>query len=150
MKRDETARRAREIYDRLMALPRPEDMSNNTWAAKAGVNTSFFTNLRNGSEPSIGNLRKVLEAVDASLPEFFLSEAAGRLMPAVSREELEKALSEALLDAPKRADKRARYLAEVVLQILQLPGDLHSTGANSVSRLKGESEAALQARSATN
>jgi hypothetical protein len=125
-------------------------MSNNTWAAQAGVNTSFFTNLRNGSEPSIGNLRKVLEVVDASLPEFFLSEAEGRLVPAVSKEALETALSEALPEAPKRADKRARYLAEVVSHILQLPGDLHSTEPGQENQPEVDRGGELGVRRATN
>lgn len=150
MKRDETARRAREIYERLMRLPRPTDISNNTWAAEAGVNTSFFTNLRNGSEPSIGNLRKVLEVVDVSLPEFFLSEADGRLIPAVSKETLETALLEALPDAPRRLDKRARFLAEVVSQILQLPADLHSTEPNLASKSPADCGEGPGVRSATN
>jgi hypothetical protein len=120
MKRADTAQRAQEIYDRLMALPRGE-MSNNAWATKAGVNTSFFTGLRNGSEPSIGNLRAILEVVGTSLPEFFAHEAHGRIALAPPKDVLEAAIQEALEHAPRRMDRRAAYVAEVVSALLALP-----------------------------
>ncbi|WP_156878157.1 hypothetical protein [Sphingopyxis sp. QXT-31] len=149
MKREESARRAREIYDRLMSLPRPDGYSNNQWASDAGVNTSFFTNLKNGSEPSVGNLRSVIEVQGITLPEFFLGEAHGRLSPTASVERLERAILEALPDAPKRYDKRARYLAEVVSQILQLPDDLHSTLSSAHPKAEADREEETAVRAAT-
>lgn len=110
----EASERARAIYGRLMSLERPGNLSNNEWAKKAGVNTSFFTNLKNGSEPSVGNLRTVLGAVGVSLPEFFAEEAMGRLIFSPSMEELIQAIADALPGLPRTPGKRARYLAEVV------------------------------------
>lgn len=118
--------RARALHARLMALPRPrEDYSNNDWTAEAGVSTSFFTNMQGrskpASEPSVGNLRLVLEAVGSTLPEFFADEAQGRLIARPTRQELEQAIADALPGLPKQADKRPGYLAEAVLNVLALP-----------------------------
>lgn len=121
MAKSEASQRARAIYERLMILSRDVDLSNNEWAKKAGVNTSFFTNLKNGSEPSVGNLRAVLNAIDVTLPEFFVDEAFGRLSRIPSTEELNQAIADALPGLPKSQDKRARYLAEVVLAYLRTP-----------------------------
>ena len=126
MKRTGSSERARAIYDRLMQLPRGDELSNNEWAKRAGVNTSFFTNVRNGSEPSVGNLRAVLSVVDVTLPEFFADEARGRMIPCPTSEALASAIQAALPGLPKRPDKRARYLAEVVSAYLRIPGGLPS------------------------
>jgi hypothetical protein len=115
-----SALRAKAIYDRLMALPRPEGMSNNEWAKKAMVNTSFFTNVRNGSEPSVGNLQAVLRAVDVTLPEFFLHDAKGRLVARPTQAELEAAIRAVLPGLPKDQDRQAEYLAEAVGAVLEL------------------------------
>lgn len=123
VKMNTSALRAKTIYDRLMSLPRDGSLSNNEWAKKAGVNTSFFTNLKNGSEPSIGNLRAVLAAANVSIPEFFASEAEGRLIPAPSKDFLEAAIREVLPGLPRNQDKRAEYLAEALLHALELHPD---------------------------
>lgn len=125
-KKRESEMRARAIHRRLMAMPRPGEMSNNDLAKKAGVNTSFFSQLKGNekkvpSEPSVGNLRLVLEALGSSIPEFFLHEARGRLVPVPSQQALERAFSEALSALPAKAEDRPRYLAEVVRDILALP-----------------------------
>jgi hypothetical protein len=109
------------IYTQLMDIDRPVGLSNNDWAKRAGVNTSFFTNLKNGSEPSVGNLRAVLSVVDISLPEFFAQEAEGRLIRPPSQADLEDAIRRALPAMPRKPETRARYLAEVVSAILALP-----------------------------
>ena len=77
---------ARAIAARLeaMGLP-PAFRSERQWIGAAGVSSSFFTNLRGSdnkppSDPSIGNLRLILEAGGSSLPEFFLDEAKGRVV----------------------------------------------------------------------
>jgi len=150
MNRAEAAQRASELYEKLMALPRPTGMSNNEWAQKAGVNTSFFVNVRKGSEPSIGNLRKVLEAVDVSLPEFFADEADGRLVRKPSAQELTAALGQALPEIPKRADRRAAFLADAVLHVLGLPQDLRAKLASQESGGKDDKQIDEQVRPATN
>lgn len=120
-----SALRAAAIYNRLMALPRPEGMSNNEWAKKAGVNTSFFTNLRKGSEPSVGNLRAVLKAVNVSLPEFFAHEANGRLISRPTQEQLEAALRAVMPGLPRNPDRRVEYLAEALSAVLALQEKPH-------------------------
>lgn len=84
------------IYDRLMALRRPANLTNNQWARKAGVSTSFFTNMKNGSDPSVGRLRLVLGVVGSSIPEFFADEAQGRLVPKPTEKDLQGATRSAL------------------------------------------------------
>lgn len=118
---------ALDIYRRLMALKEAtgDGRSNNKWATEAGVNTSFFTNIGAGtkepSDPAVNNLRLILDAINSSLPEFFLHEAQGRVVAAPTRQALEKAFVEALPDLPRNADARASYLASTVLQLLGLP-----------------------------
>lgn len=116
-----SAFRARALYERLMALPRDKDLSNNEWTRRAKVNTSFFTNLKNGSEPSVGNLRAILEVVGVSLPEFFLDEAQGRLAKTPTVAQLAAAIEAVLPGLPRNLDKRAQYLAEAVQSVLELP-----------------------------
>lgn len=139
-KRRAAAERARAIYDRLMQLPRPSNMSNNEWTRQAGVNTSFFTNVRNGSEPSIGNLRAVLEAVGVSLPEFFLPEAHGRLVKALNSQELKLALLDALPGLPRTPERRAEYIAEVVADVLALPSSVDGEMISDRNHHSGISE----------
>lgn len=122
-KKEAAEKRAVAIYNRLMALPRPSDISsNNAWTDKAGVSTSFFTNMQGkkkaASEPSIGNLRSVLEAAGSSLPEFFLHEAQGRVIPAPTKQALEQAIEKVLPRLPKK--DRAEFLAEAVIGALGL------------------------------
>jgi transcriptional regulator with XRE-family HTH domain len=148
-KREFSVARAKALYERLSAVQRPKGLSNNEWAARAGVNTSFFTNLKNGSEPSVGNLRAVLEVVGASLPEFFLEEAKGKLIRLPTAEDLEKALREAIPGMPKRSDKRAEYLAEVVLEILALPEIAPTSHANAGHSAQVSATEASAVRAAT-
>jgi len=125
-KKRESEMRARAIYRRLMAMPRPGKISNNELATRAGVNTSFFSQLKGNdkkvpSEPSVGNLRLVLEALGSSIPEFFVHEARGRLAPVPTQQDLERAFETALAALPAKAEDQPRYLAEVVRDILALP-----------------------------
>lgn len=67
--------RAIALAERLVAL-KPDDLSERQWCIKAGLSTSFFSNLRGTptkrpSEPSIGNLQDILEAAGSSLVEFY-------------------------------------------------------------------------------
>lgn len=133
-KKAEAERRAREIHARLKAV-KPVDLSYNEWARKAKVSTSFFTNLgdKKASEPSIGNLRAVLQVAGLSLPEFFITEARGRVIRPPSRQDVEKAILDALPDMPHEDDARARYLAEVVERVLSLPRRRRETPASGRS-----------------
>lgn len=124
-------RRAKELYRRLMKLRdcvQPE-LSNNEWTRKAGVSTSFFTNMqgvrKSASEPTVGNLRLVLEAIGVSLPEFFVNESGGRLMVRPSEQALTRAFVDALTGdgLPRKRDAQAAYLASTVLKLLALPED---------------------------
>jgi hypothetical protein len=153
-KKAEAERRAREIYERLMRI-RPEGMSNNQWTAKAGVSTSFFTNMQGGSkpasEPSIGNLRLVLNAVGASLPEFFLQEAQGRLMHRPTRQELEQALADVWEGLPSGSpDRQIAYVAQALLPALGLPEPAVSIENGGSSDGEVGHEADVQAHPATN
>ena len=68
---------ARAIAERFRRLGLPERFrSERQWVEAAGVSSSFFTNLRGNetkppSDPSVGNLRRVLEAGGTSRPQFF-------------------------------------------------------------------------------
>lgn len=153
-KKAEAERRAREIYERLMQV-RPEGMSNNQWTAKAGVSTSFFTNMQGGSkpasEPSIGNLRLVLNAAGASLPEFFLDEAQGRLMPRPTRRELEQALADVWEGLPPgSSDRQIAYVAQRLLPALGLPELPYASEGDGSSEGKGGRGEDAQALPATN
>lgn len=149
-KKAEAERRARDTYQRLMVLKesvKPE-MSNNEWTKKAGVSTSFFTNMQGNtkpaSEPTVGNLRAVLAVMGVSLPEFFLAEAKGRLAPVPTQQVLERALADAWAGKmPRTQAGRISYLASVVRQLLQLPAPLPTTaGANDDSEAVVPGEAA--------
>lgn len=152
-KKKDSQRQAKAIYLRLMELPRPSHIdSNNSWTSKAGVSTSFFTNLQGSekkpaSEPSIGNLRRVLEAVGSSVPEFFLEEARGRLVRAPTRQAIEQALSAAMAHLPKRRDAQVAFLATVVLRALGLPD---RTLAIAQDENQADRAEAPPARAATN
>lgn len=125
-KRAEQEASARDIAKRLRQLDLPAAVrdSNNEWCRRAGVNTSFFTALSKGSDPSVNNLRRILRAAGSSLPEFFLHEASRDLARRPTRQELEQALLEALDGPfPKGAGRRAEYLAQAVEQLLELPAD---------------------------
>jgi hypothetical protein len=115
-------RRAAEIHRRLAAL-RPPELSERQWTIRAGVSPSFFTNLAGAkkSEPSVGNLRSILAAIDVTLPEFFADEAKGRLVPAPTRQALEAAIADALPAMPRAPGRRAAYLAATLEALLKLP-----------------------------
>lgn len=119
---------ARDAYRRLMALPRPAKLdSPRQWLITAGLSTSTLTNMQGGakapSDPSINNLRMLLQAIGSSIPEMYLDEAEGRVVRAPSKRELEQALLDAFDEMPRQAGPRAAYLAEVVLELLALPAD---------------------------
>jgi len=57
------------IYDDLMRL-RPEGMSPNAWATKAGVSRTVWADMRRHGNPSRRTLEKLLAAAGSSLAEF--------------------------------------------------------------------------------
>lgn len=148
IKRDAVARRARLLYERLMRLPRPADLSNNEWAKRAGVNTSFFTNLRNGSEPSVGNLSAVLETVGVTLPEFFVGNSKEPTARLPDQQALSEAIFLALPGLPENPERQAEYLAEVVLGVLALPKELEAKPAD-LSVQRGETSKSEHAPGST-
>lgn len=151
-KKAEAERRARAIYERLMKV-RPADLSNNQWTAKAGVSTSFFTNLQGNnkpaSEPSIGNLRAVVTAAGLSLSEFFLDEAQGRVIRRPTTRELEQALASIWEGLPSNADKQPAYVAQNLLSALGLPALPDSTADGAASDVADGSGVGLRAKPAT-
>lgn len=78
------------LYDRLMVLRQPETLSNNKWAIKAGVNTSFFSSIRRGGDPSVGNLEKVLAAVGVTISDFFREAPSSEAALAIAAQTEEK------------------------------------------------------------
>lgn len=147
-KREEAARRARVLYARLLRI-KPADLTERQWTIRAGVSSSFFTNMAKGSEPSIGNLRLVLDEIGVSLPEFFVHEAEGKLLPAPNEQELADALRRVLPGLPKSLDRRAEYLAATVSDVLGLPARMRSNPANGNSPDEDDPEAGAPPRAAT-
>lgn len=147
----EAERRARHLYARLARL-KPADLTERQWTIKAGVSSSFFTNLKKGSEPSVGLLRLILETVGVSLPEFFVHEADGRLIAAPSEQALAEAFDRVLPGLPKVGkgrDRRAEYLASTVLDVLGLPQRLRANPARPEIPDGDDSEEGTPPRSAT-
>jgi hypothetical protein len=104
------------------------------WCKHAGVSSSFFSNLRGTptkppSDPSVDSLRSVLRSVNFTLPEMFADEARDRLVPAPTEQAIEQALRDALPDMPRSPERRAEYLASVVLTLLGLPQGRPATEA---------------------
>lgn len=134
-KKAEAEANARRLYQKLMAL-KPEGLSNNEWTRRAGVSTSFFTNMmgvtKSASEPTVGNLRRILEAIDKTLPEFFLDEGKGRLHRAPGEQEIAQALHDVWDGLPEQKDRQIAYLAAVLTRALALPELEPSTQDNSM------------------
>lgn len=62
-------RESSPIYDDLMRL-RPDGMSPNAWAMKAGVSRTVWADMRRHGNPSRRTLEKLLAAAGSSLAEF--------------------------------------------------------------------------------
>lgn len=154
-KKAEAEKRAQEICRRLLALrdEREPNLSNNDWTKRAGVSTSFFTNMQGkrkpASEPSIGNLRAVLEAIGSSLPEFFAGEAEGRLVHPPTQPALEQALADAWDELPRQQVARVAYLASTVRKLLELPERRAATADSPDDGGQGGREEASPIQSAT-
>jgi hypothetical protein len=61
-KRQRRQESAARIYGKLCRL-KPDDLSFADWTKRAELNTSFFTNLKNGSDPSVTNLHSALDVI---------------------------------------------------------------------------------------
>jgi SOS-response transcriptional repressor LexA len=66
------------IYDDLMRF-KPEGMSPNAWAIKAGVSRTVWSDIRRHGNPSRRTLQKLLDAAGSSLAEFEALRTAGGL-----------------------------------------------------------------------
>ena len=74
------------IYEDLMRF-RPEDMSPNAWAMKAGVSRTVWADMRRHGNPSRRTLEKLLTAAGSSLAEFEALRAGGgahRIQPGIT------------------------------------------------------------------
>ena len=146
---------ARGIAERFRSMGVPDAFrSERQWVEMAGVSSSFFTNLRGSetkapSDPSVGNLRLVLEAGGSSIPEFFADEARGRLVRPPTRQELEAAFRDALDDLPARRERRAEYLASIVESLLRLPKSRPARADSADADAADGREADAPARRAT-
>ena len=69
-----------QLIEDLMRL-RPEELTANGWAVKAGVSRTIWADIRRHGNPSRRTLEKLLAAVDSNLAEF----EALRVGPAASR-----------------------------------------------------------------
>jgi phage repressor protein C with HTH and peptisase S24 domain len=58
-----------DLYDRLMAV-KPEGMSRNAWAVKAGVNRAFWSDVRKRGNASHATLVKLLDAAGVTFADF--------------------------------------------------------------------------------
>lgn len=63
------ADQGRLLFDELMRF-RPDGLTANAWAVKAGVSRNFWNDLRRHGNPSRRTLEKLLAAADSSLAEF--------------------------------------------------------------------------------
>lgn len=147
-KKADAERRARALYTQLLLL-KPAELTERQWTIGAGVSSSFFTNLKAGSEPSIGNLRLVLDFVGITLPEFFAPESKGRLLRAPNEPELIAALSRVLPHLPSGVDRQAEFLASTVSGVLGLPANMRTRIANDDDGDSGGPEADAPTRAAT-
>lgn len=123
----DSERSALRIGRRLLQLM-PTGWNERQWCKAAGVSSSFFSNLRGTptkgpSDPSVGKLRAMLEAAGVTLSEFFAEESQGRVTLMPTKPTLEQLIAAALPGRPRQDDRLAEYLAETVLELLELPPD---------------------------
>lgn len=66
-----------DLYGRLMAI-KPEGLSRNAWAVKAGVSRAFWTDVRKRDNAQHDTLAKLLDAVGVSFADFEAGQAQVR------------------------------------------------------------------------
>lgn len=68
------------LYDLLMAI-KPDSLTSNAWASRAGVSRSFFTDVRNGTVPKTSTLEKVVKEAGLTLAQFYDLDGARAVAP---------------------------------------------------------------------
>lgn len=120
--------------DALLTRAKPADLSERQWCLKAGVSTSFFTDVRKGAVPSIDKVERMANAVGQSLAEF----VSGGPQKGVNGARLQKAILDAFPLPPLPFDQQAGYLADVVLDILGLPPTQTTSPTNDAMPLAAD------------
>ncbi len=69
------------LYEQLMAL-KPAGLTENAWAVNAGVNRSFFQDLKRGKIPRTDTLERVVGAIGLTLAQFHALQAGAQAVPA--------------------------------------------------------------------
>lgn len=103
--------------DGMLRRVQPKGLSVRKWCEASQVSTSFFTDLRKGTEPGIDKIERLVNKAGLSLSQFIANDEA----PAISEETLRQAIRDAFPLPPKPFDQQAEYLADIVLGILALP-----------------------------
>jgi phage repressor protein C with HTH and peptisase S24 domain len=67
-----------DLYERLMAI-RPEGLTANAWLIRAGVNRSFFSDLRKRGRARSDIVDKVIEAAGLTPAQFYAGESAATI-----------------------------------------------------------------------
>lgn len=79
--------RGQTLYDRLMAL-KPADLTETDWAERAGVNRSFFSNLKGkNTSPRADTLRRMLAYVDRNEADLYGQDRSPMTSARVTRPE---------------------------------------------------------------
>lgn len=68
------------LYEALMAL-KPANLTENGWTVKAGVNRSFFQDLRRGKTPRTDTLERVVGAIGLTMAQFHALQAGAQPVP---------------------------------------------------------------------
>lgn len=106
------------LFEELMRF-RPDGLTANGWAVKAGVSRTIWSDLRRHGNPSRRTMEKLLGAAGMTLAEF----EALRVEPAIP-----SAAAEALLADPSR-DWRPAQLAPIPLVEDRLAGEWDESGS---------------------
>lgn len=71
------------LYDKLMAL-KPAHLTENGWTVQAGVNRSFFQDLKRGKTPRTDTLERVVGAIGLSMAQFHALNAGAQPVPSAA------------------------------------------------------------------
>lgn len=133
--------------DAMLRRIKPPQLSERAWLIEAGVNTSFFTDLRTkGSVPSIDKVERLARVAGLSLAEFVSGDDPGG---AVSAAQLQHAIADAFPLPPLPTDRQAAYLADIVLELLGLPPTAPTSPASAAIAGKAGRAKAAPARAST-
>jgi hypothetical protein len=108
------------LYDRLRRI-QPSDLNDRQWCIAGKVSTSFFTDVRNGTIPSIDKVERMVNVAGMTLTDFV---SDGELRRGFSVDQLRSAFQDALPLPVGSLERQASFLADVVLDILGLPPSL--------------------------